>query len=350
MLFDYTQTKSLYWFEFDAVGDNIFFVFICDSTHHSNDVAANLKIPETIQGENGSRRNPDFDALYEQYIVHETSPSLAKGSSALFPVYFYVEFTNPKGDRSRADKIRFDEAYSNPFSLTLKKDLATSADFTAQGRKSESTLIQPQKGDKILRKFEHETHKEMISINDGNFVELIRNPNGDNKNGDGGSQTKSFADNFTPSRLSDINTYRNLPVNDDGNPDNDDHPMYFEDDFHDRIGAGETLLGRNQLIGVLIPIDDQGRVIHQPGFNAEGIRDLLSPNPLVSGGNYNLEIILMVGYRDNNGPKDLFHEDFRIDTIITPEIFKPFGAGNTGRSLFPASLRDDDDDHGIRNT
>ena len=44
----------------------------------------------------------------------------------------------------------------------------------------------------------------------------------------------------------------------------------------------------------------------------------MSPNPLVNEGSYNLEVILLYGYADN---EDSFHEDFRIDTIITPEIF-----------------------------
>ncbi len=310
----------------------------------NHEVAVNLGIPEMIQGNNGLEQNPDFQDLYDQYILHETSPELTEGPQGLFPVHFYVELTNPVAGRSGQDKIRFDETYSNPFPLTLQNQDDEPQNFVAQGQETNSTTIQPFQGDKLVRRFEQETHKESLSINDGPFVEENFNQNNGDNGGDG-PQSANFAANFVPSNLTDINYYRNLGVNDDGDQTNDDHPMHFEDDFNDRVGQNQAILGRNQLIGVLIPIDDQGHVINQPGFNLDGIRDLLKPNPLVNnGGNYNLEVILMFGYRDDNGPNDLFHEDFRIDAIITPEIFQGFGPAIPAESIFPPSLREDDDD------
>ena len=77
-----------------------------------------------------------------------------------------------------------------------------------------------------------------------------------------------------------------------------------------------------------------------------GLRDLFSPNPLVNGGNYNLETIFIFGdLNSENGES----ESFRIDTIITPEIFQPYGTSNyTEENLpegryFPASLNPEDD-------
>ena len=74
------------------------------------------------------------------------------------------------------------------------------------------------------------------------------------------------------------------------------------------------------------------------------IRDLLNPNPHVNGGNYNLEILLAYGHDEGTD----FVEEFRIDAILTPEIFSPYGSKLPGgapdtSTSFPAALFPDSD-------
>jgi hypothetical protein len=83
-----------------------------------------------------------------------------------------------------------------------------------------------------------------------------------------------------------------------------------------------------------------------------------SDAPDNGGGNHNLEVIWQYGKRvavENTGgdasasryDEEMyeFQPIFTIDTVITPEIFQPYGTGNTS-TLFPDHLqtkkRDDD--------
>lgn len=292
-----------------------------------DDVASNLGIlPGT----------PDYDDLYNEYILHEHNPALAEGESGLFPLVFVAEFTNPN-----QDSVLFGDAFSSPFSLDLQGEGGPQS-VLAQGKLAETTLVAPSSGGTVQWIGGYQTG-EFISVDSGPFVPLL-----DENGNDGGSQTASFAENFTASKLLDINYYRNLPVNSDGDPLNDEHPAYFDTPLNDRLDVSEAVIGRNRLIGALVPIDDQGQIIDQLGFTVEGLRGLLSPNPLVNGGNYNLEVLFLYGYVDNSGGNGLFHEDFRIDTIITPEIFTDFySQQSSAPSIFPPALRLDDDDEAI---
>ncbi len=308
------------------------------------DVAANLGIPEQIPapGGIGTVNNPVYDALFEEYIIHEHAPGLTLGPSALYPVHFFAEFTNPVGDRAGSDLVRFDDFYSTtPFSIDLKVGQVLQP-FVAQRKEADSMLIQPFQGEKVKVVFDHLTDLKTITIGQGAPQPFIDNQ----QDGDGGSQTSAFAANFDPSKLLDINFYRNLPVNEDGDPNNDEHPAYFDDRLNERLDVNNVLIGYSHLIGGFVPIDDQGRIIDQPGFRVRGLRDLLSPNPQVNGGNYNLEVIFLYGYVDGQDslPTDLFHEEFRIDTIITPGIFQDFSSTLNNSLLFPSVLRADDDD------
>lgn len=286
-----------------------------------------------------------------ELIVHQGSQRTVGADEdarmMLYPVNFQAAFSNPAGDR-----IKFGESYSEPVNVQLRKIADDSTvDLWVQGKTTESTLIQPLAGDKIFVFRDTLTDQETISINDGTPQNFVCNQN-QNNGGDGGSQTAAFAANFDPSKLLDVNVYRTMPENNDGNPDNDEHPSYFDDKLNNRLDANNAMIGRNRLIGAFIPINDQGKIIDQPGFKVRGLRDILNPNPLVNGGNYNFEIILMYGYTDNSGQSQgnlfqegIFYEDFRIDTIITPEIFQPSSAlQNNTPSLFPAALYADNDD------
>ncbi len=290
------------------------------------DVAQNLGI---AQG------TPEYSALYNEYIVHEHKPELAQGDSAFYPMHFFAQFMDPVRDQS-VNVVRFDDFFSSPFSMNLQTSNGLKS-FTVQGKILDWMLVVPSNGESVLLANSYLTG-QTITIGQGDPQPLID----ENHHNDSGSQTASFAANFDNSKLLDVNYYRNLPVNNDGNPNNDEHPAYFDNRFNDRLDANSAVIGNNQLIGAFIPINDQGKIIDQPGFRVRGVRDLMSPNPQVNGGVYNLEVLLLYGYVDTN---DLFHEDFRIDTIITPEIFTQYPNQITNTSsLFPPALRADDDD------
>ena len=296
------------------------------------DVAANLGIePGTFE----------FNALFEQYILHEHDPALAEGAgeaAPFFPVRFLATFTNPN-----TDTVQLSESYTFPFLFDLESADGLQS-VPAQGLLFDSIMVAPASGGsvEIDRVF---GGVSALIVNGESFGIFFDNAN---DSGDG-SQTASFAENFDPSKLLDINYYRNLAANNDGNPLNDEHPAYFTTSLNDRLGVdSEAVLGRNQLIGALVPINDLGQIIDKPGFTIDGLRGLLSPNPLVNGGNYNLELILIYGYVDDSSDNGVFHEDFRIDTIITPEIFTDFySQQNSTPSIFPPALRLDEDDLGV---
>ncbi len=268
----------------------------------------------------------DNIAGYNQFIVHESYNPNATQGPALFPQSFFLELTNPDAGRGGRDLIRFEESYSDPFKLLNSPQ----GNFWIQRREADSTLIRQFGGDTVLSQYVgiNDTHSLWIN---GKLITLP--PSNGNDNGDG-TQTVSFASSFDPSKLTPVNAlnyYRNLPVNNDGDPTNDEHPAYFDDEYVS-----------TSLIGVFIPINDSGQIVDAPGFGLRGLRDVLSPNPLVNGGNYNLEMIFFYG--TNNASTGLFEEEFRIDALITPELFSDLGSLN--KSLkFPATLSPDNDDN-----
>ncbi len=264
----------------------------------------------------------------DQFIVHESYDPKAAQGPALFPQSFFLELTNPDGGRGGRDLIRFEESYSDPFKVLNSPQ----GNFWIQRREADSTLIRQFGGDTVLSQYASNNSTHSLWIN-GTLIPP--DPKNGNDNGDG-TQTESFASLFDPSKLTSVNAlnyYRNLPVNSDGDPANDEHPAYFEDKY-----------GSKSLIGVFIPINNSGQILDVPGFGLRGLRDVLSPNPLVNGGNYNLEMIFFYGV--NNGSTGLFEEEFRIDTLITPELFSDLGSLNNSAN-FPATLHPDNDDNPV---
>lgn len=265
---------------------------------------------------------------YSEFVVHESYGNAA-AAPAFFPRKFFAEFTNPAGDRQGRDKIRFEEQYSGPFKVLNSPQ----GQFWIQGRVSKSTSIQQFNGDTLLASDDVFGNRTLLINGQSQAPSPNSNPDG--------SQTTSFASSYIPGRLettAGINYYRNLPINSNANPTDDEHPAYFEE----RYGADKVLLG------IFVPINDAGQVIDVPGFRPEGLRSVVFPHPLVNGGNYNLEIILLYGYKDAS---QNFVENFRIDTIITPEIFtSPQSSGGLGlppnsSQAFPPSLHPDADDY-----
>ncbi len=290
-----------------------------------------------------------YDPHYEQYIVHEHNPDLALGENALYPRSFYAEFRNPQGDREGSDVIRFSETYSDPLTLEFESEeegeegYYPPVEVLVQGRETDAMLVTPFEGDSL----EHvvsfdvckQSYSETLYVN-GEETDYYRD---ENEDGGDGVQTGNFDDQVNDSGLQSLDYYRNLPENRDGDTSEHLHPAYF----HDKFIVGEDEEERT-LIGLLIPIDNQGKVIDAPGFTIRGIRDLVAPNPLVNDGNYNLEVMFFYGhdeevYNETTGEYDRhFASDFEIDTIITPEIFKPYGTSNNS-TLFPAAFYEDGD-------
>lgn len=278
----------------------------------------------------------EYDALYQEYIIHEHNPNLVQAELPLYPVRFLAAFGNPAGNRSIEDFVLFGNLFSSPFFINIPT-AEGSQDIIAQGKLLDLTLVIPANGEAVALAYSYFTG-QTIAIGGGNPEAFVDNTG---QNGDDGSQTAAFVSNFDRSKLLDINYYRTLAANNDGNPNNDEHPAYFSNRLNDRVD-GDNVLGINHLIGAFIPINNEGRVIDQSGFKIRALRDIFHPNPLVNGGNYNLEVLLMYGYVDN---QDIFHEDFRIDTIITPEIFGLEGNWTNPSALFPAALHADNDDN-----
>jgi len=271
--------------------------------------------PRYIYGEGGS---------YSQYIVHENSSS--EEDLDLYPVDLYAEFRNPDGDM-----IRFSEHYTDPYLGTIQtndpsSEIPETEDFWIQGRVYESTLIQFTQGNWSAS---IEYGSRGFDAGNGSNVDLIDGSDG-SQSGDlrGASE---LIDQLDGPGASDV--FDGLDNNHDGDPDNDLHPSYFRDVI--QVGYGSTY----QLTGYFIPIDNLGQVIDAPGFRVQGLRDLVNPNGLVAGGEYNLEAILIFGTKEEG----VFDEIFRIDAIITPEIFTPYGL-DAQSTLFPDNFVADDDD------
>jgi hypothetical protein len=293
-----------------------------------------------------------IDAHYDQYVVHEQNPGLAR---TLYPTHFYAEFKNPVRSDGARDMIRFDEVYGAPqtywYGGGRDHDRDDYKQLVAQGLTADSILIAQGLGG-------HTPGSELILLhNAGYFPRLYLNGSlsiesnylvvrgGQEKwlldyDSQDGSQAAGFTDAYTPDPIHgfNFNQYVLNPANHDWPLRNDNHPAFFEKDF---IYLNNFHLTHQALLGVFIPIDNDGNVLSAAGFGIHGLRDILSPNPNVNGGQYNLEIIFAFG---NVGPGNRFSENFRVDTIITPEIFTPDSGYNTivgggdSHTIFPAYL------------
>ena len=355
------------------------------------DMAEKLGIPRFIEGEEGPQDNPEYDALFDQYVVHEHQPELADN---FYPEHFWAEFANPAhGEDNARDKVRFDEAYSEPFELEFEGQSSPEEVYVVQGQTANSTWIRPAQGDSILLIYRR--HHDCVDL----FVNAsLRFGNDDHDHGDGhdgddeddhdhgndktlfadlgengeeidsyvhvnfeGAQTPGFADGYVPGDLLDFNL-----LSDDGGEDEDEsglpkeHPAFFAEGVG-ILDRDSDEISAKALIGIFVPFDNQGRPLNSDaedggGYGPRGLRDLLSPNPHVNGGNYNLEVIFSFGDVDfgdvdwddiQSEDIDLrdvrFTENFRIDTVITPEIFSAPGFNTANNAVeFPARLRGED--------
>ncbi len=265
------------------------------------------------------------DLYLDQYIVHESSGG---SMPSVHPVNFYAEFKNPAGDR-----IRFSENYSTLQQRSFYTDNSheETTDLWYQGRIQELTEIQGAGwGGEIIS-----YGKQVVSGGNYSYIQNIGMANV-STGVDDMPQSADFAGDTEG--ISDLDEwfgadhFLNHPLNTDGNSNNDVHPAFFEDRF----------TNGSRLIGMFIPIDNLGRVIDAPGFSVAGLRDLMNPNSEVVGGQYNLEAIFSYHQSepvDESGSTEVF----RIDAIITPEIFTPYGI-NASSSIFPDRLIDDDHD------
>ena len=250
---------------------------------------------------------------YHQYIVYETVTN-----PAYYPTSIYAEFRNPQGGRSTSDVIRFSETYSNPFTVTLKPTSRSTRNYKVQGRTSDTTLVDPVIGDTLELKntfvpasnHHSASYQETLKIN-GQSIQSSRFDTDDDQQ----SQGRTFAEAYDNSHS--IQTYLNNRFS---------HPAFFENSITVTNSQGHT---DYTLTGVFVPFDNNGNVIDAEGFQVRGIRDLLSPNPSVNGGNYNLEVMFFYDQSRVTGsshhPVTTHVGSFGIDTIITPEIFTDYG-------------------------
>lgn len=247
----------------------------------------------------------------DQFIVHEHAAGSAEPPSN-YPTRFFADFRNPNQDR-----ILFEESYSDP--LLVNFGLAQNDRIWVQGQTNDATSI-------FLK---------------GSTTPLNLQPVGNNDDDDG-SQTGIL----NPMHFGDVNNFK-------FDKNESPHPAFFDDDFV--LGQGSERQNK-KLIGLFVPIDNDGNILYPnpvpgsgldegEGFAIKGIRDLLSPNPLIHNGNYNLEVILLFGHHAEKNERDSFVPEFTIDVIITPELLKHHGMVNDSLR-FPPSLIDSEDDDG----
>jgi hypothetical protein len=256
---------------------------------------------------------------YDQYIVYGTG-----AAPALYPVEFEAEFQNPAMDR-----VTFTEAYTDPYGASFLNDENERVGRSVQGRERNGVSIREDGGVSIDRTTRRLLGVDITTtrINGGLPVVTL----GDT--GDDGAQTSGL-------ELEDLTA----PDAVAGSADANEHPAFFTEEFTDQrlvFSRGRLRLVRTDyaLTGIFLPIDNDGALIDAPGFEVRGIRDLVQPNQAAGlNGRYNLETILSFGRRTNGGTA--FVEDFRIDAIITPEIFAPYrsNSGEDEDELFPDRL------------
>ena len=207
---------------------------------------------------------------YEQFIVHEhSSNGFSEEEVPFHPLFMTVVFTeaiSPNTDLNSLGAIMFGESYTTPF--VVASDQGT---FWVQGVDTDFTAITKGANEFVLSVNSAGRPSEVF-VNGQSGLNLISRPDGQS------GQTAGFA---TDPHLNDLDTaagldfFRNSSV----------HPAFFEDQYGDS----------RMLYGIFLPIDDNGQVIDAPGFRLRGMRDLLYPNKLVAGGNYNLETIFAYG-------------------------------------------------------
>ena len=233
------------------------------------------------------------DPGYDQYIVYESV-----SEPVYYPTSIYAEFRNPQNDRVDSDTLRFTETYDAPATVTL---LASAAEgeggqaYPVQGRASETTRIDPVVGSTV------EFRREFVPA---------------------ANHKSAFYDETLRVDESNISS-PHLEVIENGQ--SQETPSSFTNELTVVKGFRTDIYS---LTGIFVPFDNEGNAIDAPGFRIRGIRDLLSPNPLVNEGNYNLEAMFF--YEQTNisdSPNDptILRNSFNIDVIITPEIFIDYG-------------------------
>ncbi len=272
----------------------------------------------------------DVGGQFGQYIVHEHHP-LSEGfdtETGLYPREMLAIFMSPiqenQADLSNVGTIIFGELYSDPFRASSDQ-----GDFWLQGREEELTAIVYGLGganEEVVASIHPATQPSQTAVN-GNLSFVTSDS--DRAQTAGFASSAGLADLDT---LEGINFFRNNSV----------HPASFSDQYgSDRM-----------LTGYFLPINDAGEVFDAPGFRLRGLRDVVHPNALVNNGNYNLELLFVYG-ASTDGVID--QEIFRIDAIVTPEIFAGspesgpgFGLkGLTGELVtdtqFPSTLEPDEE-------
>ncbi len=302
---EYQNGVSAFWFQ------TIFNRALTDADGPIRDLPWNDWMNVVTKDELTNVSLPDgLPAEFDQYIVHEHFSGGANGPD-LYPAAIIGVFTSgeqPNAANPIRGSVLFGEFYTDP--LLASSD---QGNFWVQGLFGDITAITTSNGENILSL--NLGGEGFASLNGETISYLDRS----------GFQTTGFS---SHTRLGELDTEDGINYF----KGNSIHPAFFEQQY-----------GENRfLYGSFLPINDQGQVIDAPGFNVHGLRDLVHPNRLVNGGNYNLEVLWVYGI----GDADSFQEQFRIDTIITPEIFGDFGlkgpSGIVDRStIFPASLDDD---------
>jgi hypothetical protein len=330
-----------------------------------------LNVVEKDEFFNRSVEPYDINKDFSQYIIHENDAPL-QGPNPLYPVKFNAEFSNPIDGRSQPDIIRFEEEYSNLFSADLGTGTQDSygqwegtRTVQAQGNTIERSIISPSGQPTIEmestrtiladpQKRSYVTHLHTLKIGGQAINNYFVGDQGGAACVDcgDGPQTAGFSTYFNANRQifmgpDAVNEFRNHPLNNDADHSNDIKPAHFSEEIFILDASSQSVLSTHVLGGIFLPITDSGQVIDAPGFNLRGMRDLLNPHALVNGGNYNLEVLLFYGNYEldaSGTPTGFFNEQFRIDTIITPEIFQGFGNGVGGgeNSLFPRGFEEED--------
>ncbi len=250
---------------------------------------------------------------FEEFIVYQEGSE----QPGLYPKRFFAEFSNVanEGNGNDPDRVRFEEGYTAPFQIEAhleeQGDMygASVQSFGDYEGSNINLWVQARWTPVIVTVDPSGSHNSRVV-----FVDSLPFT----------AQSESFADSFS------------------------------EENYEGAAGFEIKVGHDKKLYGKFIPIDNNGQVLTAPGFKLEGIRDFINPNPNLMGGNYNLEVILDYQAEDNysGGGYNTFGAQsagvsaggtsFKIDTIITPEIFTEYGISNES-SLFPRQSFDDDE-------
>lgn len=270
--------------------------------------------------------------LFDQYVVHD---SLGETEDApwLYPVQFRAEFENPATDR-----VTLSENYTHPYEANFLDSEGARVGRWVQGMSWNRVTIHQAGGVSI-----DEIHSKWL-IMPLLGITTITSINGQVTMG-------GDPDIAIGSQTSEVQTEGLMePGAVAGAIDGWSPPawaMHRFTDFSPELNAAYQEFPQTvyELNGIFLPIDNAGQLIYAPGFQIRGIRDFVQPNQLVNGGKYNLEAILSFGRREYNYETgSTFVEDFRIDALITPEIFAHYGSAGMS-SLFPDRLDEQDEEY-----